>query len=257
MDAFAEKGLHGTSTETIARAVGISQPYLFRLYGTKKELFLAAVRRCFDDTLDRFRLAVQEGTPDMPVTHWIGAGVRRDAPGRHQAPDADAVVRRLRRPRRASGRPGRLRPDHRVRRRRGRGQTIAVSPRSWVAACCSTSWRRWTSWTRPRDGPRCFERDAWPRTPDLRRPPSPISMTDFTCTEPDASHPEKGDTPVNSTLQRALDLRHHRRGAADGDPRQPRRDHRAARHPPRVGRVARGPRVDRQRLHAHLRRRCC
>ncbi len=42
MEAFAEKGLHGTSTETIARAVGISQPYLFRLYGTKKELFLAA-----------------------------------------------------------------------------------------------------------------------------------------------------------------------------------------------------------------------
>jgi AcrR family transcriptional regulator len=72
MQAFAEKGLHGTSTETIARAVGISQPYLFRLYGTKKELFLAAVRRCFDDTLDRFRLAVQEGTPVLPVTHWFG-----------------------------------------------------------------------------------------------------------------------------------------------------------------------------------------
>jgi AcrR family transcriptional regulator len=72
MEAFAEKGLHGTSTETIARAVGISQPYLFRLYGTKKELFLAAVRRCFDDTLERFRLAVQEGTSDLPVTHWIG-----------------------------------------------------------------------------------------------------------------------------------------------------------------------------------------
>ena len=72
MEAFAEKGLHGTSTETIARAVGISQPYLFRLYGTKKELFLAAIRRCFDDTLDRFRRAVEEGSTDMPVTHWMG-----------------------------------------------------------------------------------------------------------------------------------------------------------------------------------------
>ena len=72
MEAFAEKGLHGTSTETIARAAGISQPYLFRLYGTKKELFLAAIRRCFDDTLDLFRVAVEEGTPDLPVTHWIG-----------------------------------------------------------------------------------------------------------------------------------------------------------------------------------------
>src|SRR4249919_1908166 len=72
MEAFADKGLHGTSTETIARNVGISQPYLFRLYGTKKELFLAAIRRCFDDTLDRFRRAVEEGSPAMPVTHWIG-----------------------------------------------------------------------------------------------------------------------------------------------------------------------------------------
>ncbi len=72
MEAFAETGLHGTSTETIARNVGISQPYLFRLYGTKKELFLAAIRRCFDDTLERFRVAVEEGTPDMPVPQRIG-----------------------------------------------------------------------------------------------------------------------------------------------------------------------------------------
>ena len=41
---FGATGLHGTSTETIARDVGVSQPYLFRLFGTKKELFMAAVR---------------------------------------------------------------------------------------------------------------------------------------------------------------------------------------------------------------------
>jgi AcrR family transcriptional regulator len=73
MEAFADKGLHGTSTETIARNVGISQPYLFRLYGTKKELFLASIRRCFDDTLESFRVAVEEGSPDMPVEHRLGA----------------------------------------------------------------------------------------------------------------------------------------------------------------------------------------
>lgn len=43
---FAVGGLHGTSTETIAARAGISQPYLFRLYGTKKELFIAAFTRC-------------------------------------------------------------------------------------------------------------------------------------------------------------------------------------------------------------------
>jgi AcrR family transcriptional regulator len=41
--AFAAGGLHGVSTDEIARAAGISQPYLFRLYRTKKELFLAAL----------------------------------------------------------------------------------------------------------------------------------------------------------------------------------------------------------------------
>jgi len=41
---FAEKGLHGSSTDQIARAAGISQPYLFRLFRTKKELYLATAR---------------------------------------------------------------------------------------------------------------------------------------------------------------------------------------------------------------------
>ena len=43
--AFARGGLHGTSTEEIAEAAGISQPYLFRLFGTKKKLFVASVER--------------------------------------------------------------------------------------------------------------------------------------------------------------------------------------------------------------------
>ena len=44
---FARTGLQGTSTEKIAVAAGISHPYLFRLFGTKKELFLACAERCF------------------------------------------------------------------------------------------------------------------------------------------------------------------------------------------------------------------
>ena len=55
--AFAHGGLHGTSTEDIARAAGISQPYLFRLFGTKKKLFVATVERCLADTLEVFRKA--------------------------------------------------------------------------------------------------------------------------------------------------------------------------------------------------------
>lgn len=56
---FALKGLHGTSTETIAERAGVSQPYLFRLFGTKKDLFLAAVERDFDRVDAAFRRAVE------------------------------------------------------------------------------------------------------------------------------------------------------------------------------------------------------
>jgi AcrR family transcriptional regulator len=45
---FARTGLHGTSTEAIAARAGISQPYLFRLFGTKKDLFLACLARCYE-----------------------------------------------------------------------------------------------------------------------------------------------------------------------------------------------------------------
>lgn len=45
---FSKGGLAGTSTEAIARRADISQPYLFRLFGTKKELFCAAVERTFE-----------------------------------------------------------------------------------------------------------------------------------------------------------------------------------------------------------------
>jgi AcrR family transcriptional regulator len=54
---FAERGLAGTSTDDIARRAGISQPYLFRLFGTKKELFIASVERCFRETLEMFQEA--------------------------------------------------------------------------------------------------------------------------------------------------------------------------------------------------------
>jgi AcrR family transcriptional regulator len=51
---FAQFGLHGASTERIARRVGISQPYIFRLFGTKKELFMAAVDVCHERIIRSF-----------------------------------------------------------------------------------------------------------------------------------------------------------------------------------------------------------
>ncbi len=53
-EEFALRGLHGTSAETIARRADISQPYLFRLYGTKKGLFLAAVKDAYRRVTEAF-----------------------------------------------------------------------------------------------------------------------------------------------------------------------------------------------------------
>jgi AcrR family transcriptional regulator len=57
LEEFGEHGLHGTSTDTVARKAGVSQPYLFRLFGTKKELYLEVVRRCLRETLELFQTA--------------------------------------------------------------------------------------------------------------------------------------------------------------------------------------------------------
>src|SRR6202167_3365739 len=54
---FAAGGLAGTSTEEVARRAGISQPYLFRLFPTKRALFLALVQRCFDRLEETFTTA--------------------------------------------------------------------------------------------------------------------------------------------------------------------------------------------------------
>ena len=68
---FAEQGYEGTSTEDIARRAGISQPYLFRLFGTKKELFKAATTRCFRETLEMFQRAA-EGKRGEEALHAMG-----------------------------------------------------------------------------------------------------------------------------------------------------------------------------------------
>ena len=60
---FAEGGYHGTSTENIAREAGISQPYLFRLFRTKRELFLACDDRACEKVLDAFRRAAAGAPP--------------------------------------------------------------------------------------------------------------------------------------------------------------------------------------------------
>ncbi len=60
---FAIAGYHGTSTEAIAKRVGVSQPYLFRLFPDKKAIFVAALVRSMEDTRLAFEGAA-EGVED-------------------------------------------------------------------------------------------------------------------------------------------------------------------------------------------------
>jgi AcrR family transcriptional regulator len=69
---FARHGLHGASTDVIARRAGISQPYLFRLFGSKKALFLAVNEQCFQRTLALFRSAAS-GKSGRDALDAIGA----------------------------------------------------------------------------------------------------------------------------------------------------------------------------------------
>ncbi|MBF9067958.1 TetR/AcrR family transcriptional regulator [Streptacidiphilus sp. NEAU-YB345] len=71
MVAFADGGYNGTSTAEIARQVGVSQPYLFRLFENKRALFEAAVRRCMEEVKESF-LAAAEGLQGEEALEAMG-----------------------------------------------------------------------------------------------------------------------------------------------------------------------------------------
>jgi AcrR family transcriptional regulator len=75
LEEFGEHGLDGSSTDTIARKAGISQPYLFRLFGTKKELYLESVRRCLSQTLELFQQSA-DGLRGEEAMNAIGQAYR-------------------------------------------------------------------------------------------------------------------------------------------------------------------------------------
>jgi AcrR family transcriptional regulator len=59
---FALGGYNGTSTEAVARDAGISQPYLFRLFRTKRGLFLA----CHGEMHERIRRTFEDAARGVP-----------------------------------------------------------------------------------------------------------------------------------------------------------------------------------------------
>jgi AcrR family transcriptional regulator len=72
MIEFSRGGLHGTATEDIARRAGITQPYVFRLFGTKKALYLETVERGFDRIRHDFEAAARTASEPAAKLQAMG-----------------------------------------------------------------------------------------------------------------------------------------------------------------------------------------
>ncbi|WP_022892872.1 TetR/AcrR family transcriptional regulator [Agromyces subbeticus] len=55
---FGAKTYVGTTTDEVARAAGVSQPYVVRLFGTKEKLFVEVIERAYARLLAEFRAAL-------------------------------------------------------------------------------------------------------------------------------------------------------------------------------------------------------
>lgn len=71
---FGEHGYVGATTDAVAKAAGVSQPYVVRMFGTKEALFLAVLDRALQRLLSAFRAAIadQPGGPADELHHRIG-----------------------------------------------------------------------------------------------------------------------------------------------------------------------------------------
>jgi TetR/AcrR family transcriptional regulator len=68
---FGQRGYAGATTDQVAAAAGVSQPYVVRIFGTKEKLFLAVLNRALGLLLDSFRAALAQES-DESVTHRMG-----------------------------------------------------------------------------------------------------------------------------------------------------------------------------------------
>ena len=57
---FGERGYVGATTDAVAKAAGVSQPYVVRMFGTKEQLFLEVLQRALDKLLATFRSVIAE-----------------------------------------------------------------------------------------------------------------------------------------------------------------------------------------------------
>jgi AcrR family transcriptional regulator len=69
---FGARGYVGATTDDVAKAAGVSQPYVVRLFGSKESLFLAAIHEALDQLLRVFRAALADEDDAVPASKRIG-----------------------------------------------------------------------------------------------------------------------------------------------------------------------------------------
>jgi TetR/AcrR family transcriptional regulator len=67
---FGQRGYSGTTTDAVAAAAGVSQPYVVRIFGTKEKLFLAVLQRALELLLTAFRTALSNDS-EVPVERRV------------------------------------------------------------------------------------------------------------------------------------------------------------------------------------------
>jgi len=76
MHEFGEAGFAEVSTEAIAERAGVSQPYIFRLFGTKKDLIIAAIRERSTEIRGAFRQAAENPGKSTALESMAEAYIR-------------------------------------------------------------------------------------------------------------------------------------------------------------------------------------
>jgi TetR/AcrR family transcriptional regulator len=70
-EVFGQYGYAGTTTDRVAAAAGVSQPYVVRIFGTKEKLFIEVLHRDLETLMTAFRAALAEPS-DIPIHHRLG-----------------------------------------------------------------------------------------------------------------------------------------------------------------------------------------
>ncbi|WP_188434569.1 TetR/AcrR family transcriptional regulator [Microbacterium murale] len=69
---FGARGYVGTTTDEVAKAAGVSQPYVVRLFGSKENLFLAAMDESLEQMMSSFRAALVADDSELSTEKRIG-----------------------------------------------------------------------------------------------------------------------------------------------------------------------------------------